>query len=203
MTCGPTWVAIDDTRVLSNISTGALGQMIASQLKAKGAKVTVLQGPTHQFKSASIQIYHFTFFDELKNLLNRVLKKNYDVIIHAAAVSDYRLKTPFKKKISSSLKNLNLHLVPTEKLIEIIRRKNPKAFLVGFKLNAPLTKKTAIKKTKAMFKRVGCNLIVANSLTRNKYSGFIISPKKGIVGSCNSRKKMAEALVNTLNQQNL
>src|SRR3989338_2564724 len=108
VTCGPTWVAIDDTRVLSNISTGALGQMIASQLKAKGAKVTVLQGPTHQFKSASIQIYHFTFFDELKNLLNRVLKKNYDVIIHAAAVSDYRLKTPFKKKISSSLKNLNL-----------------------------------------------------------------------------------------------
>ena len=46
ITCGPTWVALDDVRVLSNRSTGELGRLLARKLKAAGAQVTVLCHPS-------------------------------------------------------------------------------------------------------------------------------------------------------------
>ena len=100
ITCGPTWIPIDAMRVISNQSTGTLGQMIAEDFAKAGAKVTLLEGPvTRELKSKTIKILKFVFFDEFTGLIKKELKKKVDICIHAAAVSDYKLKKPGRKKI--------------------------------------------------------------------------------------------------------
>ena len=46
ITAGPTWVAIDSVRVISNIATGETGILLAKRLSLQGAKVTLALGPS-------------------------------------------------------------------------------------------------------------------------------------------------------------
>ena len=199
ITCGPTWVPIDKVRVVSNVSTGELGHLLAENLKKAGAHVTLVEGPvTHPLKIASIKRIKFHYFSELKNILARELRKPYDCVIHAAAVSDYQLRKSSNDKISSGRRSLTLNLVPTPKLIETIKRINPKIFLVGFKLESNLTKNNLFKKTQTLFGKARCDLVVANSSHKNKYNAFIVSGKKEILSTHSDKKDLAKHLVNTL-----
>jgi phosphopantothenoylcysteine decarboxylase/phosphopantothenate--cysteine ligase len=45
VTAGPTWVAIDNVRVISNTATGKTGILLAERLSRLGARVTLLLGP--------------------------------------------------------------------------------------------------------------------------------------------------------------
>ena len=93
ITCGPTWVPIDEMRVISNRSTGELGQRLAAGLAKSGARVTVLEGPVLQpLPVPGVRVIKSFFYDDLSRLLRLELKKKCDAVIHAAAVSDYRLK---------------------------------------------------------------------------------------------------------------
>ena len=199
ITCGPTWVAIDNVRVISNVSTGELGHMLAEKLKKAGAIVTLIEGPvTHLLQDASIQRIKFHYFSELKNILAKELRKPYDCVIHAAAVSDYQLRTSSNDKISSGRRILALSLVPTPKLIETIKKINPKTFLVGFKLESNLTENNLFKKTRALFETARCDLLVANSSHKNKYNAFIVSGYKEILSTHSDKKDLAKHLVNSL-----
>ena len=198
VTCGPTWVPIDDVRVISNISTGELGQRLAQGLAQKGARVTVLLGPvTQQLVSKPVRVLNFRFFDELRDLLNQELKKSYDVVIHAAAVSDFQLKRPFKAKLRSG-KRLTLELVATAKLIEGIKRKNPNIFLVGFKLEPTLNKNSVRRFARDLFKKAKCDLVVVNSLNRGQYSAFIVNKDNKIIAGVKNRKSIVQALIKTI-----
>ena len=195
ITSGPTWVAIDDVRVISNKSTGRLGQLLAKHCLKDGAKVTLIEGPvTKPADEKKIRTIKFCYYEEFYKILKSELKKSYDVVIHAAAVSDYKLKNPFKKKISSRLKKLSLQLIPTEKIISVIKKINPKAFLVGFKLESTVTRSNIKKLTSDLFAKAHCDLVVANSSKNNKYCGFIVDKKLNIAAQANSRKEMSKKL---------
>ena len=181
ITSGPTWVPIDDVRVISNHSTGKMGRELAQAFLKAGAKVTLLEGPIA--------------FDELQRRLKTELKKNVQVVVHAAAVSDYELKRPFPSKLSSGKRNLSLTLKPTKKLIQIIKKINPKVFLVGFKLESKLTKSKVKGLTKDLFKKASCDLVVANKVNGKSYQGFMVSPQFEILNQSHSRMNMAKALV--------
>jgi phosphopantothenoylcysteine decarboxylase/phosphopantothenate--cysteine ligase len=201
ITCGPTWVPIDNTRVISNISTGELGQTLACSLLKKGAKVTVLEGPVRKpLQSKHIRIIKYLFYDELLSLLRKVLRKNFDVIIHAAAVSDYRPKRTLKIKLRSGLKGITLSLVPTQKIIEKIKRLSPKTFLVGFKLE-PDKQKILLNNAAQLIKKSGCDLVVANSLSGNNYKAFIINPENQILAKAGSRVTLVRKLIGILGRK--
>ena len=137
ITAGPTWVAIDDMRIITNGSSGQMGHLLAKECQRAGAEVTLIEGPVlRPLDNRKIRSLKFNFYDELKTLLDKELKKHYDVIIHAAAVSDYKIERPSKTKIPSGQKSMSLTLVPTEKLIDRIRTKAAKSVLVGFKLKS-------------------------------------------------------------------
>ena len=198
ITCGPTWVPIDDVRILSNTSTGELGQTLARGLVKRGAKVTVLEGPvTQALKSEQIRVLKFRFFDELQRLLNQELKKKYDVIIHAAAVSDFQLNRTFKTKLKSG-KHLKLEFVATPKLIEGIKQKNPKAFLVGFKLESKLNTNSVQRFAKSLFRKAKCDLVVVNSFNRGHYLAFIINRDNKILRQSKTRQGIVQGLIQCL-----
>lgn len=196
ITCGPTWVPIDTMRVISNRSSGTLGQALAEDFAKAGAKVTLLEGPVARpLQSRSIKILKFLFFDDLAALIKKELKANYDVCIHAAAVSDYKIKNPKRTKLSSRLQALKLDLIPTEKIIDGIKKYNPGLFLVAFKLEATTTKASALKRSRALFENGRSDLVVANSARGQKYSGYILDKHKKFLAHEHSRKGLSRALV--------
>lgn len=198
ITCGPTWVALDDMRIISNRSTGELGHLLAKNLSASHAKVTLLQGPvTHAFQSAKTKIKNFRFFDELSDLLKNELKNRYDCVIHAAAVSDFRPKEKFTNKISSN-KRFRLELVPTPKLINMIKAKQPKTFLIGFKLESYMDHERAVRETKELFSRAKCNLVIANFMKSDGYEALLLENDRNLLGKVKSKVELARFLVNFL-----
>lgn len=183
ITCGPTWVAIDDTRIISNRSTGEMGHLIAAGFKKAGARVTLLQGPMS--------------FDEFAEALTKECAKQYDIVVHAAAVSDFKPQRASKIKIGSG-KAFDLRLVPTEKLIDRIKCLSPQSCLVGFKLESRVNERSAVRMTRRLFTESGADVAVANSV-RDGYKGYVLDADGRILARANSKKQLAQALVRILN----
>jgi len=75
ITAGPTWVAIDSVRVISNTATGETGTLLAERFAQQGAKVTLLLGPVSNCcLNKKIRVINFKFFDELRDKLIRELE---------------------------------------------------------------------------------------------------------------------------------
>lgn len=201
LTCGPTWVAIDPVRVISNCSTGTLGHLLAKALKAKHAQVTVLEGPVNcSLKSHGVRVKKFKLFSDLATLLCDELKKKYDVVIHAAAVADYQPRTLAKSKLSSGKRELILRLTPTPKLINHIKKIAPKTFLVGFKLESTSQRAALVKAANKLITDSGCDLVVANSSNQG-YQGYIIDQKSHVMATASSRQNLTTQLIRILDKK--
>ncbi|MCR4336888.1 MAG: phosphopantothenoylcysteine decarboxylase [Candidatus Omnitrophica bacterium] len=199
ITSGPTWVPLDPVRVISNRSTGELGKLLTKACQKAGGKVTLLEGPVQEpLKSSSVRIRKFCFFDELKKLLKEELKKSYDVVIHAAAVADYRLEKPLQEKIGSYRETWQLTLIPTEKLILKIKRLSPKSFLVGFKLETTATKDQLFRVSRGLMESAHCDLVVANSFQGGYHAYLLGEDEDVILGQAKSRPELVQKLIKTL-----
>jgi len=203
VTCGPTWVPIDQMRVISNASTGKMGHRISHLLSREGAKVTLIQGPvTHPIRHMPERVLNFNFFDELSQILLSELKTTpYAAVIHAAAVSDYKLRKPYAKKISSNISEFKLDLVPTQKLIQKIKKVSPKTFLVGFKLESDAKKEFLVARAETLIKKAKCNLVIANVVSQKTYKGFIVDENGEILSRQNSKERIAEDLVDLIGKR--
>jgi len=196
ITCGPTWVALDEIRVISNQSTGEMGHFLAEEFRNAGAKVTLLEGPvTHAFAAQGIEIIKFNFYDELLVLIGQELIKDFNIVVHAAAVSDFRPAAKSEKKTSSQLPYWDLRLVPTLKIIDMMKKLNPKIFLVGFKLEPQLKQSLLKTKTRDLFERSQCDLVVANTMERRSYQGYIVDSSGRILSSQSQKRGLAKNLV--------
>jgi phosphopantothenoylcysteine synthetase/decarboxylase len=199
ITAGPTWVPIDKVRVISNTATGQTGILLAEKLQSKGAKVTLLLGPTEACCiSAGIKVIRFKFFDELEESLIHELRRNkYDVLVHSAAVSDYKVRGAYRPKVSSDKKLWNLSLVPTRKIIDSIKKVSPSLFLVGFKFIPDSTERALVIAAKALMVHSGSDLVVANTLINNRYRARIVK-KNAVSRSFLSKEDLVKSLVSEI-----
>jgi len=165
ITAGPTWVRLDCVRIISNIATGETGILIARALRRLGANVKLLLGP---FELSSLD----------KTLTNELKAKRYDIVIHSAAVSDYKAGNAFRGKIRSGIKDLKLTLVPTKKIINTIKIMSPDTRLVGFKFEPNASRAKLIRVARMLMRRSSCDLVVANTLGSRGYSAFIVDGNK-------------------------
>ncbi|MCA9400542.1 MAG: hypothetical protein KC713_02875 [Candidatus Omnitrophica bacterium] len=205
ITCGPTWIPIDGTRIMSNISTGRLGQLLAKDFSNAGGAVTLLEGPVHLpiiTNSKNITILKFTYYDELLESFKKLLAKRFDIVLHAAAVSDYKLKKPFKGKLQSNIENLNLELTPTKKIIHLVKKSSPKTYLVGFKLANNITHLTAKKRSKYLFDKAQCDLVVANSTNSGLgYTGYVLNRRNELLAHETSREAISQSLLRIITEE--
>lgn len=203
VTSGPTWVPIDDVRVISNQSTGEMGRLLAQALVKQGARVTLLEGPVqHPTRSQkSLKVMSFQTLNELVNLLNKQLTSATKAVIHAAAVADYAPKTIKKSKIVSDLPEITLTLVKTPKIINTIKLKAPEAVLVGFKLQSTMSQKDAVTVTRKLFTDASCDLVVANAKMPSSYKAYVVGPQGIMSPTLNSKKKVVNQLIKHLESQ--
>jgi phosphopantothenoylcysteine decarboxylase/phosphopantothenate--cysteine ligase len=196
ITAGPTWVSIDSVRVISNIATGETGILLAEKLVKEGARVTLLLGPVGACCiDRRIRVINFKFFDELRNCLKKELRvRIYDIVIHNAAVSDFKAERQARGKLTSG-KSYTLKLSPLPKLAKEIKVLNPKAKLVIFKLESVSSDKALIQRAKLAKVKLKADLTVANRI--NPYRAFIIDRTDKVI-STKSKKELVDKLIKIL-----
>lgn len=200
ITAGPTWVAIDPVRVISNIATAQTGLLLAEEASRRKAAVTLAVGPAPlDLPKGRWRILRFRFFEELKSILIRELRsKSYDCVIHAAAVSDFAPLTARKAKMPSGRRRWGIRLRPTQKLIGLIKRLSGSVFLVGFKFEPGVAKSRLISSGRRLMSEACADAVVANSLDgRGRYSAYILT-RRAVYGRMNSKKGMAVRLISLL-----
>ncbi|MBE5907186.1 MAG: bifunctional phosphopantothenoylcysteine decarboxylase/phosphopantothenate--cysteine ligase CoaBC, partial [Lachnospiraceae bacterium] len=88
ITAGPTREAIDPVRFISNHSTGKMGYAVAKAAMLRGAKVTLVTGPTTIAPPPFVTVVPcVSAADMAKEVLSR--KEEQDAFILSAAVADY------------------------------------------------------------------------------------------------------------------
>lgn len=225
VTAGSTIVRIDQVRVISNIFRGGTGTAIAKYFAERNQDVTILTSNPlllKGYRKAEIKSVYYDTFDSLELKMSEMIPydekkndpldrfwqqgKNYDVIIHSSAVSDYQVDGVFIegpdgrlieldriKKISSKHKALFIKTVQTKKLVDQIRR--PWGFngiLVKFKLEVEISDEELIEIAKESREASDADYIVANCLEWFGQRAYIIG--RDNIPHKVSRRKLNEEL---------
>lgn len=202
ITAGPTWVPIDSVRVISNVATGETGILLAREAQKAAAKVTLILGPVNDCcLNRDFEVLRFRFFDELKRILIQQLRlKKYDVLIHSAAVADYRPQKVFKYKLDSRQKRIRLNLVATPKLVNSIKKIDPAILAVAFKFETRCGISKLIASAARLLRKADMDLIVANTIDNGGYRAYILD-KHGSTGPILSKSKLAKKLIRQISQR--
>ncbi|HLE00574.1 MAG TPA: bifunctional phosphopantothenoylcysteine decarboxylase/phosphopantothenate--cysteine ligase CoaBC [Bdellovibrionota bacterium] len=206
VTAGGTEEPIDDVRVISNRSSGKMGIAIAEEFARRGAEVILIRGRTEVDPFAQMKDIRVGTAREMKTAIHRYAKK-CDAVIHAAAVSDYRVRSPIRGKIDSGDREMSLDLVANPKIIDTIKAIYPKTVLVGFKAVVDQPYRNLKQAAVTLAKRSKCDLVVANDVGKTATFG---SDDNQVVfvrssGRCRALRKMskheiAEELVTEVRQ---
>ena len=164
VTAGATFEEIDPVRIITNKSSGKMGTSMAEQAFLRGAHVTLLRGHNSEEPNYNLQEEKFTTVNDLFSKIKKYLK-NMDIVIHAAAVSDFELNSKSNEKIKSD-NDLHLELAPTTKILERLKSLNKKIFLVGFKAEHKVSQKELAESAYSLLKSADADLIVANDVGR-------------------------------------
>lgn len=167
ITAGPTREPIDPVRFISNRSSGAIGVALAIAAMEAGHHVTLLLGPglnNAQLPpySPSFNVQRFTSSSQLKQQIDAHFG-DQDVLIMAAAVSDYRPVSIEEKKIRRQEEpSFFLRLEPTPDLVaQIAENKKPNQKIIAFALQDKAQLETVANKK---LKQKGVDAIVGNPL---------------------------------------
>jgi GNAT superfamily N-acetyltransferase len=189
ITAGGTKEDIDPVRYLTNFSSGSLGRAFSIAAAERGHRVTLL-APKELPKLAGplpegVDLRPYRSTADLEAALKQAAaEKKWDVVIHSAAVSDYRPADTQATKISSDQEELVIRLVKTPKLIQSFRDWFGRAFLVGFKLltNTPDAERHRI--ALAQIKKNRTNLCFENDLariTKTVHPARLVTPEGGAI----------------------
>lgn len=164
ITAGGTIEPIDDVRFISNKSSGKMGVALAEAATLAGAKVLLLRSVTSVSPRLAVEEILFDTADSLEKLMKTYCPQ-FDICIHAAAVSDFSLTK--KQGKSSSEIPLALELEPRKKILSSIKTYNPNIFLVAFKAEANVSDSELIALSIKRLTKAKANLIVANDIGRS------------------------------------
>ncbi len=132
ITSGPTIEPIDPVRFLSNRSSGKTGYHLAVEARTRGlGPVTFITGPT-AWLPGGVEVVRIETALEMRAAVMERLDQA-DVVIMAAAVSDYRSLKYYPEKMKKRGERLTLQLIRNpDILLEAGGRKAPGQILVGF-----------------------------------------------------------------------
>ena len=161
ITAGPTRQPIDAVRYLSNRSSGRIGIALAEAAAAAGLEVMLLLGPGDLPPPEGIDTGRFETADDLTAMLEEHFPR-CDVLVMAAAVSDYQPVQVAPGKMPRGDDRLVRELEPTPDLVAACAaRKRPDQRICAFALDSPdrLHERAAEK-----LRRKNVDAIVANPL---------------------------------------
>lgn len=181
VTAGPTQEPIDTVRFISNPSSGKMGYAIAEAARQRGAEVTLISGPTHLTPPAGVKSHSVRTACEMHEAVVREYE-TADVVIKAAAVSDYRPKQFIPYKVKKTEEVHTVELVRNPDILAELGQRKGKRVLVGFAAESEELLANAQKKVQAKH----LDMIVANEVGRAG-SGFQSDANKVLILHDNGR----------------
>jgi phosphopantothenoylcysteine decarboxylase / phosphopantothenate---cysteine ligase len=172
ITSGSTIEFIDPIRVVSNLSSGKMGNAIAQEAYARGANVTLVygHGTTELREAPRLSITRVNTGDEMYDaVISELGTKSYDAAFMSAAIADFKPSKVLPKKIETRKKGpLVISLSPTRKIVDEMRNasKNPRIFLVAFKADYNKSNKEMADRALKKMTECRCDLIVAIDIGR-------------------------------------
>jgi len=186
MTAGNTQTPIDQVRCITNIFTGRTGARIAITAFDRGHVVTLLTShpevvdtlPTARTREPpDWRVCQYRTFEDLERLMSdEISGGGYDVVVHAAAVSDYHVVGVFVQrdgqledvtagKVKSHYPEVWFKLTPTPKLIDKVRADwGFRGVLVKFKLEVGVSDAELLDTAERSRVQSGADLMSANTL---------------------------------------
>lgn len=163
VSAGPTREAIDPVRYISNNSTGKMGVEIAKMAAYRGAKVSLIMGPSNVFVPDFINRIDIKSAEDMYEEIMKI-SDSQDIIIKAAAVADYTPANYSDEKIKKKDGDLSIELSRTKDILkEIGERKenNPKKqFICGFSMET----ENMEENSKNKLAKKNADMIVANNV---------------------------------------
>jgi phosphopantothenoylcysteine decarboxylase/phosphopantothenate--cysteine ligase len=166
VTAGPTREFFDPVRYISNPSSGKMGYELADESLRRGADVILISGPTSIMPPRRARVKWIQTAEEMESEVERYFQKA-DIVLMAAAVSDFRFADVSSKKIKKDRLSKMVKLIPTPDILKKIGKKKGNRILVGF---AAETDKIA-ENASVKLKEKNLDLIVANDVSK-KGIGF-------------------------------
>jgi len=167
ITGGPTIEPIDPIRILTNRSSGRTGIELAKEAYKQGAEVTLVHSKGMNLEVGIKEVKVETAREMIGACITELREgkkkeEGYDVLISSAAISDFTADSS-ETKISSG-EDFYLHLVPTGKLIDEVKREFPELVIVGFKAETNVSEDELIIKAREKMDNHNIEMVVANDV---------------------------------------
>ena len=166
VTAGPTIEPIDPVRYISNPSSGKMGFAMVKAAVSRGATVTLITGPTPLADPSRARVFRVQTSAEMAQSVFDHME-DADIIIKAAAVSDYRPVETFPRKMKKTRSEMDIHLEKTVDILKELGSRKTNQILVGFAAETEDLKKNA----QAKLKDKNLDMIIGN-LIGTDGSGF-------------------------------
>ena len=168
ITAGACYEMIDDVRAITNLSSGKMGLALAFAYYLRGFDVTLISSAQNLPKSMeNLEFLSFkSSADLLEILKNKKLAKD-DLLVMAAAISDYIPSQKTKGKIKKSGANLNLELKENIDILSSL--KELKCKKIGFKME--MDEQSALSSAKNMLENKALDAVCLNVLKAQNYFG--------------------------------
>jgi phosphopantothenate--cysteine ligase len=212
ITSGGTREYIDDVRVLTNISSGKLGAMIADECLTQRANVYYIHAkgavmPKNDNDSFITLIEITTVADLIKAFEKIVEETSYpiDAVVMAIAASDFTFNRDIPIKLKSNdpkafIEHMGKMIAPNPKVITKVKGWFPNTYLVGFKFEVGLEHDELIKVARESMIKSKADLVFANDkkeMERFKHHvGYLVT--KDNTKMCEGKDHIASQLVNQL-----
>lgn len=169
VTAGPTQESLDPVRYLTNHSSGKMGYAIAKAAARRGAKVTLVSGPTALEKPRFMEVVDIvSAADMFREVTNRAPEQ--DIIIKAAAVADYTPAQVAGDKLKKSDADMSIPLVRTQDILAWLGEHRQKGqFLCGFSMET----RDMLENSRKKLQKKHVDMIAANNV-KEQGAGFAV-----------------------------
>ncbi len=161
VTAGPTREPLDPVRFLTTRSSGKMGYALAEEARRRGAKVILVSGPCSLPAPPRAELRNVQTAQEMQEEVMR-FSSQADVILMAAAVSDFKFLHTSSYKIKKERPVDKIELVKTPDILKEVGGKKGKKIVVGFAAETEDVEKNARNK----LKQKNLDMIVANDVSR-------------------------------------
>lgn len=176
VTAGGTYEPIDPVRVIANRSSGKQGFAMAQAALDRGARVTLIAGPTALKTPMGAERIDVETAEQMRQAVLAEME-DADGLVMAAAVADFRPLQAVEHKIKRATGSMDLRLEPTQDILAEVSKsqasKQRHPVVVGFAAESKDLTVNAREKLRAK----GLSLIVANDITASD-SGFAVDTNR-------------------------
>ena len=165
ITGGGTREPLDPVRFIGNRSSGKQAVALAQRAMQRGAEVTLIAAHLEVEPPAGVDLVSVSTAAQMHSEV-MTLSPEFDIVIMAAAVSDYRMDTVSGSKLKKSDNVGELHLTLVENsdiLRELSSSKSAKQLIIGFAAETA-TEDDLIRIGKEKIARKGCDLLILNQV---------------------------------------